>query len=82
MNEATIGTSDSHTNTMSCPSPPRKRPAPPDPEVRRFSRKKSGLLRSATSIGVDEMLLGQESTCSPSLDGVAPMPPLKKKMFV
>ena len=82
MNDATIGASDSHSKRMSCPSPPRNLPAPPEPGRSRFSWKKSGLLRSATSTGVDEMLLGHESTLSPSLDGVAPMPPLKKKMLV
>jgi hypothetical protein len=39
-------------------------------------------LRSATSTGVLEMLLGQESTCSPSFPAVAPMPPLKKSTVV
>ena len=48
----------------------------------RLWRKKSGLLRSAISTGVLEMLLGQESTCSPSFTAVAPMPPLKKSTLV
>ena len=39
-------------------------------------------MRSATSTGVDEMLLGHDSTCSPSLTGVAPMPPLKNSTVV
>jgi hypothetical protein len=39
-------------------------------------------LRSATSTGVEEMLLGHDSTFSPSLTGVAPMPPLKNSTVV
>jgi hypothetical protein len=39
-------------------------------------------LRSATSTGVDEMLLGHDRTFSPSLTGVAPRPPLKKRTVV
>ena len=67
---------------MSWPRPPRNRPAPPEPARRRLAWKKSGLFRSATSTGVDEMLLGHEVALSPSFTGVAPMPPLKKSTLV
>jgi hypothetical protein len=78
----TIGRRDSLSISMSWPSPPWNRPRPPEPDRMRLKWKKSGLLRSATSTGVLEILLGQESTCSPSFPAVAPMPPLKKSTVV
>ena len=82
MTLSTIGRGERLSIRMSCPRPPRKRPAPPEPGRRRLWWKNSGLCRSATSTGVDEMLLGHDNTCSPSLIGVAPMPPLKKSTVV
>ena len=44
-----------------------------------FLRTIIGLLRSIISTGTHEILLGQEYVLCPSLEAVAPMPPLKNR---
>src|SRR5207247_11247645 len=59
--------------SISCPSPPRKRPGPPESTRSRFAQTRNGVSPSITSIEAQVLFVGNGVHASPSLTGRAPI---------
>ena len=58
MNDTVMRAGESFLKTIRCPQPPRNFPAPPESLNIVFSMRVKGVMRSITSIGVWDTLLG------------------------